>query len=184
MLVRMTEPTAGSRRRTGLLLIAVLVLAGLVAGGVVVFGGGGHSKAAASRPTPSPSPASSPTPSSSPTPFDPNAIPAGTCFDSPGLSNTTTVRVVPCTGPHDAESVAVITLPKGLTAAGALLRATSTGCSRPLTTAWDRQPDKTSLHVWNRYPDLAAYRAGNVRATCAISASIDPGGAKLTAPLR
>jgi hypothetical protein len=183
MLVRMTEPTAPPRRRAALTVLLVLVLGGLVAGGVVIFGGG-HRKAAAPKPSPSATLRPTPAPSPSPTPFDPNAIPAGTCFDSPGLSKISTVTVVPCAGPHDAESVAVIALPLGISTASALLTATSTGCGHLLTTAWDRQPDKTALHVWNRYPDLTAYQAGHVHATCAISASISVGGAKLTAPLR
>jgi hypothetical protein len=174
----MTQPTRPSRRRTALLVLGLL-LAGLVAGGFALFGGSPKHPAAAPRPAPAPTPRATPSPS--PSPFDPNAIPAGTCFNSPGLSDISTVQVVPCTGPHDAESVSVITLPSGLASASALLTAT---CSHPLTAKWDLQPDRTALHVWNRYPDITEYRAGHVHATCAISASITVGGTKLHAPLR
>ncbi|MCX4749663.1 hypothetical protein OG455_29820 [Kitasatospora sp. NBC_01287] len=182
----MTQPA----RRTGPLLALAVVLL-LTAGAVtaaLLWPTDKHPAAAPPpSPSPSPSPSASPAPSPSPSPSKQLPypwFPVGACLQDPELSPAITIpQAAGCDQPHDAQAIGNPTLPDGLTKASQIGLALVKAC-QPVVAAWEAQQGGGTWYPLQLEPPLGDYQKGFRDATCVLAASRQPGGTKLTAPLK
>lgn len=93
------------------------------------------------------------------------------------------VKVVPCTGPHDGEVLAVFKLPGGmLPSENQLNQLASTGCKQRTESRINRDPAASSLTTSYYYPTLESWTSGDRDVTCVAVSATE--GKKLTRPLR
>ncbi|WP_371482251.1 hypothetical protein [Kitasatospora sp. NBC_00315] len=180
------QPPAAPRPSRGLVLAVLAVLALLLAV-VATVALWPRTKPVAQPPPPSASP--SPTPSPTPTPTPTKVLPypfftVGTCLDHPQLSKVITkAEARPCEGPHDAEAIADVLLPEGLTSDSQIGRALLVACKAAVDAAEQRQGDTGPYYSRPLGPYLAYYQQGMRDATCTLAASNKQDGRKLTGHL-
>ncbi|MER8182517.1 hypothetical protein [Kitasatospora sp. NPDC094015] len=168
------------QRRVVATVVAVVVL--VVGAAVLLWPEGGHRVAAPPPPSPSPSASPSPTPTEV-LPY-PYFLP-GTCLDHPQLSEQVTrAEERPCAQPHDAEAIANVVLPDGLTSDTLIGRALRDLCKAPLAEWEQRQGGGGPYYGFPLGPYLQYYQQGMHKATCTLAVSDHQGGQKLTGSLR
>ncbi len=179
------QPPAAPRPSRGLVLTvsAVLVLLLAVVATAVLWP---QDKPVALPPPPSASPSPSPTPTATPTKVLPYPFfTVGACLDLPQLSKVITkAEARPCEGAHDAEAIADVLLPEGLTSDSQIGRALLEVCKAAVDTAEKLQGDTGPYYSRPLGPYLAYYQQGMRDATCTLAVSTRQGGRKLTGPLR
>lgn len=122
---------------------------------------------------------------------DAQKMKVGDCInDNSGATTTATeepvevesVKIVPCTGPHDGEVTAVFNL-KGFTLPpeSQLQQLASTGCKARTRARINRDPAARSLANSYYYPTDESWRQGDRSVTCVVVAAAE--GKKLTRPL-
>ncbi|AUG76647.1 hypothetical protein CFP65_1770 [Kitasatospora sp. MMS16-BH015] len=169
----------GRRGRRAAVAVTVLVV---LAGVVVLLWPAPKKKAALPPPPPPSSSAPAPSPSAPKLPYPWFA--AGTCYDHPQLSKViTSAEARPCTGDHDAEAIANVKLPEGLTTDLAIGRALRELCKAPAA-EWQQRQGGGTFYTYPVTPDLTFYTQGYRDATCGLAVSNHQDGEKLHAPLR
>ncbi|WP_165969182.1 DUF4190 domain-containing protein [Actinomadura sp. KC06] len=94
-----------------------------------------------------------------------------------------TVKVVPCSGPHDGEVLAVFKLPGDmLPSENQLRRLAEEGCDKRITSKIRRDPAGASLATSYYYPTLESWTSGDRNVTCVAVSATE--GKKLTRPIR
>jgi hypothetical protein len=170
------ERSPGSRGRWVVAVVAVLAVA---AGGAMLLW---PQRKKALPPPPRALVTSTPSPSPSkvlPYPW----FAAGTCYDHPQLSPVIThAEARPCTQDHDAESIANVLLPDGLTSDFVIGKTLRELCKDPVAAAEARQGGGT-FYTYPITPDLTYYKQGYRDATCGLAVSDHQGGTKLHGPL-
>ncbi len=184
-------PPAAPRPSRGLVLAVAAVLAVLLAVvATVLLWPEKRPVALPPPPTPSPTATPTPTPAPTPTPTPAKVLPypfftVGTCLDHPQLSRTVTkAEARPCEGSHDAEAVADVLLPEGLTSDSQIGKALREVCKSAFDEAELRQGGGGPYYGFPLGPYLAYYQQGMRDATCALAAGNKQGGAKLTGHLK
>ncbi|MFF4649057.1 hypothetical protein [Streptomyces sp. NPDC001380] len=184
-------PPGGPRTHRGARIAAAAAGAVLLAtgAGTALLATGRDPGRAAAAPSPSASTRPAP-PSASPTPGDTPDLPyvvlkPGTCFDHPNLTKgLRTVVVRPCDGPHDGEAVADVTLKGDFTRDSQISKAVYRQCTAAGKRTANRQGEGRRFYSYVLTPSAELYRRGYDQATCTLTGSDRPGGAKLTAKLR
>ncbi|GGV26335.1 hypothetical protein GCM10010495_47920 [Kitasatospora herbaricolor] len=182
-------PPAASRPPRGLVLAVAAVLVLLLGVTATVLLWPEHRPVALPPPAPSPT-VSTPAPTPTPTPTPSKVLPypffpVGTCLDHPQLSKAITKSEArPCEGSHDAESIATVLLPEGLTSDSQIGRALREACATAVDAAEKRQGGGGPYYGFPLGPYLAYYQQGMRDATCTLAVSNKQGGTKLTGQLR
>lgn len=198
-------PSGGNGAKVAAIVVAVVLVAGLVVGGIILTakGGGGDAKAKG-KSSPSPSVTSSapsaaagepgsdlsgPTPSADPSlPADERVpyvvLKPGQCFDHPSLTTgISTVVTRLCAGTHDGEVISNATLTGSFDTEQAIQDKAKDLCESTAQQRVGSISDGRTYYSYVLYPAKRTYDHGQNQITCAITRSITPGGAKLTAPL-
>ncbi|RFS86264.1 DUF4190 domain-containing protein [Actinomadura spongiicola] len=93
------------------------------------------------------------------------------------------VKVVPCTRPHDGEVMATFRVPGGsMPPEQEMMRLAATGCEKRLTKQIRRDPAAESLSLSYYYPTSLSWRLGDRSVTCVVVSATE--GKKLTRPIR
>jgi hypothetical protein len=180
-------PRPGRGVRVGAIVAGAVVLA--VGAGLALYllpGRDGAPQAAPSSTAPPPPAATSASPTASDTPGLPYVVlKPGTCFDHPNLTkNLDKVTVRPCTGPHDGEAVANVTVRGEFTKDSEIASAVYRQCTAAAKAKADRQPEGSRFYSFVLTPSAELYKRGYREATCTLTGSYTVGGKKLAGKLR
>lgn len=181
------SPRPGRGARAGAIVAGVVVLATGVGTALYLLPGrGGAPQAAPSRTAPPPPTATSASPTPSDTPDLPYVVlKPGTCFDHPNLTKgLRKVTVRPCTGPHDGEAVANVTVRGDFSKDSEIASAVYRQCTDAAKAKADRQPEGSRFYSFVLTPSAELYKRGYREATCTLTAAYTVGGKKLTGSLR
>ncbi|MFJ1752619.1 hypothetical protein [Kitasatospora sp. NPDC088134] len=167
-----------TRRQKALLASAA---AAVTAATVLLWPDPHHPAAAPPPPPPSASPTPSPTPTKTyPYPF----YPVNTCFLIPSYSDVKDYTVVPCDQPHDAQTVAAIKLPEGLTDNTTLGRTLVQLC-KPVVEEVEKRQNGGGPYFNNPIgPLMGFYNEGYRDVNCTVTFSQWPKGPHPSTQLR
>lgn len=168
----------------GIVLSCVWILTGVTIGVIVAASdSGGSSGGTAAEPRAT---------ATRPQTVDAQKMKLGDCInDNTTASNPSatepvevdSVKIVPCTGPHDGEVTAVFRLSGfALPPDSQLRRQASDGCKIRTRSRLDRDPAAGSLANSYYYPTAESWRSGDRTVTCVAVSATE--GKKLTRPLR